>query len=348
MSSSYASYELEKERQRRLREQLRNELRESADRLMARADASNASRSGGVYRAVVTGVSLSDDRAAGEWGDLTVSEDSAGLQRRAERTRTLESGLVRTAAPKADKWRTEAEKLYAIVEQSPDLTRRDREEKERVLEEMRRVFGDESADIEVRIDGMRMRAEAFAGSRPRLTAAEKKRLSHRRYLYAAMCGELSLTPVCAAPYEIEDEIARMTPILEKRREDAYAMDVIEECLEELGCQSVSDAVLDHTAGVLFDVEEAPLCRLFVGDDGTGLVFEPVAKENAGTSAAGVDRVCSLYAKLGELAAQKGVLLRPVYTMPPEGAAVSREEDVSGRREHRKKKRTAGKKADAME
>ena len=68
----------------------------------------------------------------------------------------------------------------------------------------------------------------------------------------------------------------------------------------MGCQIKEDAILDHTLGQVFSVAGHPLCDVFVGNDGSGIMFEPIGQSRGGSLEkkrqieASANHVCSLY------------------------------------------------------
>ncbi len=199
----------------------------------------------------------------------------------------------------------------------------------RVSAEALRVHEKEAgADGGLDLSGLLSSAPKAAGEERSLShgnmAEASPLLTDELYLeYLALCELLREEPAEMLPSRMEEEVERMTGLLSKRREDEYVMAVIDEVMEELGCHPEEGAVLDHTEGQLYSVDGQPLCDVFVGNDGRGIMFEPVGGERADSLEKrrrleeGVDKVCSLYSKVEQKALEKGVILSRVYMDPPE-------------------------------
>ncbi|MBE5838433.1 hypothetical protein [Butyrivibrio sp.] len=231
----------------------------------------------------------------------------------------------------------ELQALVRKLDERVIISKKDEADHSRVIVEISNILDNEGLDIEDKIKQINMRVLAFLqGGRP-LTEKDKEKFQSDYYEYCALCSMLELDPVENIPYRVEGEISRMRKVLEKRRQDEYIMTVIEEIMDELGCHVKDEAVLDHVVGQMFSVDGHPLCDVFVGNDGRGIMFEPIGAskpaslekkrqiENSASS------VCALYKELEERAAEKGVILSRVYMDPANADEMCVQDDISERR-----------------
>ena len=141
--------------------------------------------------------------------------------------------------------------------------------------------------------------------------------------------------------------------MEKRRQDEYIMGTIEEIMAEMGCHVKEDAVLDHTAGLMYSVDGHPLCDVFVGNDGSGIMFEPVGESKDGSIErrrqieSSANSICSLYATIEKKAAERGIILHRVYMDPAKIEKMCVQSDISERNIKKQQRKTHVQKQKAM-
>ena len=208
-------------------------------------------------------------------------------------------------------------------------------------------------DIEDKINTVKMRVSSFLQGSIRLTDADKKRIEENYYEYCALCQLLEVRPTEKHPYRVEKEIARMTKVLERRQQEEYVMEVIEDILEDLGCHAKEDAILDNRVGQMFSVDGHPLCDVFVSKDESGIMFEPVGQSKEGSLEkrrqveGSANSICSLYSVIEERAAEKGIILRRIVADPARIDQMFVQSDVSERKASKRQRKAASKNQRAM-
>ena len=230
------------------------------------------------------------------------------------------------------------------MDKRPILSERDEIDRTRLLAELARIVQSSSMDIEDKIGLVKMHVSTYLQGSVMITDADKEKMKSIYLEYCTLCEMLEIMPTEKLPYRVEKEVTRLTSVLEKRRQDEYVMGVIEAIMEDLGCNVKDDAVLDHTIGQMYAIDGHPLCDVFIGNDGSGIMFEPVG-ESKGVSLErrrqiedSANAVCSLYDKLEERAAEKGVILKRVYADPVSIDEMCFQSDISERstRKNRRK------------
>lgn len=343
MSSGYSAAELEAIRRQRIIEELnrnirtiQNQLREQHDNLVTRKRVSTE----------VINVVISDDV-----GDDTLKVASVSAQSLKSYTDTdkkrieLDLSDLLIIRPKLSKLEDELNSLIVKIDERIVVSEDDDNDRQRVLREVEKIANDASLDIEDKIKLVRMKVKSYLDSGIELDDRELEVLETEYYEYCALCGLLSLTAREHLPYKIKSEISRMRSVLQKRRETEYIMEVIEEIMEEMGCRVKEDVVLDRVLGTLFEIKEFPSCDIFIADDGSGIMFEPVGSgqemslEKRKQVEKGVKHACSLYSELEARAAERGVILKRVYLDNPNVDGMCVQSDIT---EHKKKHKKTNK------
>ena len=235
----------------------------------------------------------------------------------------------------------------------PIISEKDEKDRTRLLAELAKTIQSNTIDIEDKIRAVKMRVTSYLQAAPRLTDVDRENIESTYFQYCALCQMLEVRPTEKHPYQINKEIERMTSVLEKRNQDEYIMNVIEDIMEELGCHAIDNAVLDHTSGQVFSVDGHPLCDVFIGNDGSGIMFEPVGNSREGSLEkrrqieSSANSICSLYGKLEEKAAEKGVILKRVYIEPAYIDQMCVQSDISERRGKKKHRKSTVQKQKAM-
>lgn len=213
-----------------------------------------------------------------------------------------------------DSWVLKVEERHIIDEK--DLL-----DKNRILRELTDIREDNGIDIEDKISMAKMRVLSYLQSAQKISDDEIKEMNQKYVEYCALCEMLDKMPTEILPSRIEDEVNRMISVLEKRKQQEYVMDVIEDCLGKLGCNSKGDAVLNHTEGMVFSFGGDTYCDVFVGKDESGIMFEPIGDSHYGSEEElrqmeeSAGKVCSMYKELEELATEQGVFFHRVYAEP---------------------------------
>lgn len=321
MSSYYTTAQLEEMRKARLKQELSDSIQKLKEQLQTEY-ANHAQVMAGANMEAAVFVM---DAAVGGYhkntavtGAMLQTEDTWVGNQRDE----LDfSGLLPAARKKPTRLEQELDSWVRRVEERPIVTEKDEQDRVRLLAELAKTMQDSAADMEDKLRAVRMRVSTYLGGAAAVTDADRERINAVYWEYCALCKLLNVPPTETLPYRVEREAARMASVLEKRRQDEYVMDVIEEIMEDLGCHARDDAILDHTDGQIYAVDGHPLCDVFIGNDGSGIMFEPIGESRGGSleqqrqMESSANSICSLYAALEERAAEKGVVLRRVYMEP---------------------------------
>lgn len=353
MSSYYTTAQLEAMRRARIKQ----ELAESIQRLreqMQTEHVNSVQMTAGAN--IETTVIMTDDAVRGYsknaviTGAMLQTEDS---QSGVEHDDLDFSGLLLTHI-KRTRLEQELDSWVKKVDERPILTEKDEKDRIRLLAELSKTVQATATDIEDKIRSVKMRVSAYLQGAAGITDDDKGKMEATYFEYCALCEMLEIKPTEKIPYRVEKEVARMTSVLEKRRQDEYVMDVIEEIMEDLGCTAKDDAVLDHTVGRMYAVDGHPLCDVFVGNDGSGIMFEPVGESKGGSLErqrqieSSANSICSLYATIEERAAGKGVILNRVYIEPARVGEMCVQSDISERSAAKKQRKASARKQRALD
>lgn len=342
MSSYYTAAELEAMRREQIRQQIRRELEAGVQRIreqLQNGQTGSVELTGSPYIRVtaanedagVSGVHSAGrvNRASfehGSTGSEAAVSGAAGSEREVQPGPDL-SSLLAEAGKKPGRLRQELDEWIRRAEERAVITERDEQEKHRLIGKIEEILTNDEIDIEDQIRFVKMRVTSFLQGGTPMTPQEQARQQAVRVEYAALCEMLEILPAETVFYRVEQEVKRLKERILARRQEEYIMEVIGDLMEELGCQVKDEAVLDHVPGTVFSVEGQPLCDVFVGNDGSGIMFEPVAeKTNVSLDRKrqienSANHVCSLYAQLEERAAERGVILRRVYLEPAQAETI---------------------------
>ncbi len=353
MSSYYTTAQLEATRKARLKQELADSIQKLKEQLhvehtnnVQMTAGSNIEMSvfvtdnsvGGYNKsAVITGAMLQDgnDQVKTKRGDLDFS------------------GLLVSIHKKPNRLELELDSWIKKVNERPVVYEKDEKDRTRLLAELAKTVKASEIDIEDKIKSVKMRVSSYLQGAARITKDDEARMESTYYEYCALCEMLEVKPTERLPYRVEKEVTRMTSVLEKRRQDEYVMDVIESIMEELGCNATDDAMLYRTVGQMYAVDGHPLCDVFVGNDGSGIMFEPVGESKEGSLdrqrqiESSANSICSMYTTLEERAAEKGVILKRVYIEPVHIGEMCVQSDISERSARKKQRKTAAQKQRAL-
>lgn len=346
MSSYYTRAELEAQRKAQLRreladsiQQLKKQLQETHDNtaqvtagenITLSVFATEDSISGYSKNAAITGAMLLEDSARG--GSARDELDF--------------SGLLFSMDKKPTKLELELDAWIRKADERPVISEKDEADRARLLAGITRILEETGTDIEDKITSVKMRVSSYLQGAARITKEDEENMMSTYDEYCALCAMLDMQPTERIPCRVEQEVARMASVLEKRMQDEYIMETIEGIMEELGCHAGDDAILDHTPGQMYSVDEHPLCDVFVGHDGSGILFEPVGESKGGSLEKqrqiedSANSICSLYAALEERAAEKGVILKRVYAEPAHIRDMCVQSDISERSARKKQRKTS--------
>ena len=341
MSSYYTAAQLEAMRKARLKQELSDTIQKLKEQLQTE-HSNNAQIASSTN--IEISVFATDDSVGGYSKNATVT--GAMLQNENKQTTVQRddldfSGLLFSSHKKPTRLELELDSWVQKVDERPVISEKDEKDRTRLLAELAKTIQASAVDIEDRIRSVKMRVTSYLQGAARVTLSDKANMESEYYHYCALCKMLDVKPTEKYPYRIKKEIGRMTAVLEKRNQDEYIMGVIEDIMDELGCHAKDDAVLDHTVGQIYSVDGHPLCDVFIGNDGSGIMFEPVGESKEGSLEkrrqieSSANSICSLYGKLEEKAAEKGVILKRVYIEPAHIEQMCVQSDISERSARKK-------------
>lgn len=341
MSSCYTTAELEAMR----KERLRQELKDSIQALKTKMETTFENKA---------------QISANENIKLTVVDDDIGVNgyqfqgtigaNDTETVQSYERDVLDFSALltfNANALSTLEVKLKSLIEQIKEraiLSRRDVEERDRLEKKIASLIDDTAMDIEDKIIFAKMRITSYLQAGSLISQVDKSQLLSNMMEYRVLCALIDMEPVESLPEKVDEEILRLTKILEKRKQDEYIMSTLTEIMEDLGCHMKEESILDYTPGQLFSVDGHPLCDVFMGVDGNGIMFEAIAESREGSLdrarqiQSSANSICSLYSEIEERAAEKGIILRNVYITPTDMEMISVRSDIQ---ENKSKKQKNG-------
>lgn len=352
MSSYYTAAQLEAMRKAQLKKDLSDAIQKLKEQLQT--EHSNDVQMTSSANVEIS-VFASDDSAGGYKKDAVIT--GAMLNEESRKTAVTRdildfSGLLVSSYKKPTRLEKELDSWVQKADERPVISEKDEKDRTRLLAELAKTI-QSSADIEDKIRAVKMRVTSYLQGSARVTSTDKANMESDYYQYCALCSMLKVKPTEKYHYRIKKEIERMTAVLEKRNQDEYIMGVIEDVMEELGCHAKDGAVLDHTMGQLFSVDGHPFCDVFIGNEGSGIMFEPVGDSRDGSLEkrrqieSSANSICSLYGKLEEKAAERGVILKRVYMEPACIEHMCVQSDIKERSEKKKQRKTTVQKQKAM-
>lgn len=352
MSSYYTAAQLEAMRKEKIKKELADSIQRLSIQLQEKHDNSVHISSAGNIELSVFAI---DDTTSGSGGNLFVAKENITQSTNVEngqREGLDFSGLL-VSKHRISKLEEKLNLWIEKVNERPIITQNDEDAKKRLKQELQRIL-EQNIDIEDKIQSVKMRVISYLQGKQVLTVDETNKIRSRYYEYVALCQFLDLIPTETTPYRVEQEIERMTAVVEKRKQTEYIMQVIQSIMEKMGCQVKEEAILDHTLGQVFSVEGHPLRDVFVGNDGSGIMFEPIGQSRGGSLEkkrqieASANHVCSLYTELEQQAAEMGVILSRVYLDPANTDTMCIQADVSAQKSEKKQRKGSGQKLKAME
>ncbi len=353
MSSYYTAAQLEAMRKARLKQELSDTIQKLKEQLQTE-HSNNAQIASSAN--IEISVFATDDSVGGYSKNATVTGamlQDENKQATVQRDDLDFSGLLFSSHKKPTRLELELDSWVQKVDERPVISEKDEKDRTRLLAELAKTIQASAVDIEDRIRSVKMRVTSYLQGAARVTLSDKANMESEYFQYCALCKMLDVKPTEKYPYRIKKEIGRMTAVLEKRNQDEYIMGVIEDIMDELGCHAKDDAVLDHTVGQIYSVDGHPLCDIFIGNDGSGIMFEPVGESKEGSLEkrrqieSSANSICSLYGKLEEKAAERGVILKRVYIEPTHIAQMCVQSDISERSARKKQIKTIVQKQKAM-
>ena len=351
MSSSYSAAELEAMRKARIKRELAQMLEQMTNQLRTEHSNDTTVISGAN---IVISVLASDFHVGGGAAQGSVNAEALEVPQSAQEHDELDfSGLLETKAAATGRLGRELAAWISRIDERPVISEKDASDRARLITRLGQKAADLSADIEDRLRFAKMHIQSYLDGSSKPTAEELERIRSDYYEYCAMCELMDMKPTEKIPYRVRKEVSRMHAVLEKRAQDEYIMQVVREAMEAAGCRAEEEGVLDHVEGQLYSVDGAAQCDVFVGNDGRGIMFEPVGDPADGSLEAkhrvekSAGKICAMYAKIEEYAAEKGVILRRVYADPANADQMCRRSDVSASRRKKNQRKTVAQKLKAM-
>ena len=353
MSSYYTAAQIEAMRKARLKQKLSDSIQRLKEQLQTE-HSNNVQVSSSAN--IEISVFATDDSVGGykKKTVITGAMFQEKSEKAAEKRDDLDfSGLLFSSQKKPTRLELELDSWVQKVDERPIISEKDEKDRTRLLAELTKTIQASAADIEDKIRSVKMRVTTYLQGSAKVTSTDKAKMESDYFQYCALCQMLEVKPTEKYPFRIKKEIERMTAVLEKRNQDEYIMSVIEDVMDELGCHAKDDAVLDHTIGQVYSVDGHPLCDVFIGNDGSGIMFEPVGDSKDGSLEkrrqieSSANSICSLYGKLEEKAAERGVILKRVYIEPARIEQMCVQSDISERSARKKQRKTTVQKQKAM-
>lgn len=352
MSSYYTTAQLEAMRKERIRKEMEDSLKQLKEQLQKEsvntiqvADSAN----------VILSVFASDDALSGYKPNQSAVISIKKADTVVEQKPKVEdlSCLLESPSKKNSKMEIELDQLIHTIDNRLILTEKDEKDRQRLLLEVQRIVNSTSMNIADKVSSVKMRVVSYLQSGTKKSKEIEQQIESRYYDYCALCKMLDTQPSVILPYKVEQEIQRLLPMLETRKQQEYIMGALSELLDELGCHVKEEAILDHTSGTLFSVDGHPLCDVFVGSDGSGIMFEPVGESKTGS----LDRqrqiensansICELYSVLEDKALEKGIVLKRVYAVPSHIQEMCVRSDLVEAAEKKKHSKRSAEKQQAM-
>ncbi len=354
MSSCYMKVDLAAER----RAKIRAEIIETVQKIKTQLQSTHESNPYVVFGDnIQTKVYISDDSATGYTKESVVSEKSLQDEECSDNTRSNEfdfSSLINSAQNKPTKLELDLDSWIRKVKEHRVTSSKASENKERVLTEISKIVQSPTIDIEDKIKSVKMRVCTYLREDTTTSDFENNRMNSNYLEYCALCEMLGIKATEKLSDRVEKEVERMKDVLYKRKQNEYAMGVIEEIMEDLGCHVKDDAVLDSNVGQMYSVDGHPLCDVFVSNDTSGIMFEPIGESRGGSLEhkrrveSSANHVCAMYDMLEKRAAEKGVILKRVYADPARIDEMCIQSDISERKASKKRRKVSIKKQQTLD
>lgn len=353
MSSYYTTAQLEAMRKARLKKELEDSLKQLKDQLQKESENTIQTKAGSN---VVFSVFASDDMVSGYDPNQSVTMNLVKPSNVDEsQTKSFDfSSLLNQNSKKSSKLENELDQLIKSLDDRLIITEKDDKDRQRVSSEIQKIITSASMNIMDKVSSVRMRVTSYLQSGTKKDKSLEKQLENRYFEYCALCKMLETKPIEVLPYRIEKEITRLMSVLESRTQQEYIMNTLTEIMDELGCHVKEEAVLDHTLGKLYSVDGHPLCDVFVGAEGSGIMFEPVGESKTGSidKQRQVERsansICGLYAILEEKALERGIVLKRLYAVPSDIQQMRVRSDLVKTTENKKQSKRSSGKQQAMQ
>lgn len=343
MSSYYTTADLEAMRKARIKQELAAIIQKTKEQLETE-HTNTAQLTAGTN--VEMSVFYEDDTVSGFSQNEKIKDKmilSKNNSVRADRE-ALDFSEMISLEKKPTKMEKELYSWFDKIYERPILSEEDEKDRTRVIAEFAKIIHDTKTDVEDKIKSVKMRVISYLQRAATITDHDKDKINSDYYEYCALCKMLNVEAKEKIPYRVEKEISRMISVLEKRKQDEYIMGVIGEIMEELGCEVKDEAVLEHTPGSIYSVAGLPLCDVFVGTDGKGIMFEAVGESKAVSLEkqrqieSSANSICDMYSNIEERAAEKGVILKKVYIEPARVKNMCVKSDIKEKADKKNRKR----------
>lgn len=317
MSSYYSAVQLEAMR----KEQLRNKLNQSLESLKKSICEYHDNKVGHrisfgtVHSVRIDDIVNNKFGFSGEIGESSYKGEECG-----EREGINLSGLLSVGRGKSKN----ESNIIEIIKQKENraiLYNKDLVEKEKLEEGIRKILEDQSIDLESKTELIEMKIDSFLRSGTLIEDVDEEYVISKYDEYEALCKMMGVVPTEMLLERVEQECILMREELQKQEENKYIADTISQIMEELGCQGTGKTILQHVYGEMFNVSGCKHCNVFLGKQGKSIMFEPVIDSRDGSEnqrkevQQEIASVCTLYAEIERLAAERGVFLTKVDFNP---------------------------------
>lgn len=333
MSSYYTAAELEARRREQLRQELRSSIQAMTEQLRMEANRQTE------VQEVISAAAADEDAGVSGYQFQGTRAETGTVSQKSHEALDFSALLL---LPETDVWKERMQALRDRISERAVLSRRDEAARSRLEQELERLEENETLAPEERWAAAERRVNAYLAAGAPASKTDRGWLESLALEYRALCVLAGTAAEETLPEAMEEEIRKLTRKLERKREDAYIEQALTEIMEDLGCHVREQAVLGPAAGRLFSVEGHPLCDVFVGEDQSGFLFEPIAVKKAVSPEQkrqiqeGAAHICGLYDELEQRAAAKGILLREVYRLPVSWQGMREQKTALDSRRRRKR------------
>ena len=314
MSSYITAAQLEKQRKDALRKRLNesvNSLKNKISEISSNDTGVNVSY-GTVHTTVITDEVSDGVLLSGEIGGSLIE----GTDMRERETMDF-SSLLSYGKQKETK-ATVLQESVKRIEKRAVLYLRDKKDREEIERAVKQIIENPNIDIDSKIERVNLRIDNYLHAGTLVEDVDNEFVESRIKEYMALCQMLGVAANETLLEIIEQKCVSMKQELQKREEDQYIADTINDIMTELGCKSKGTSVLQQIQGEMYEISDCEHCEVFIGKQGNNILFEPIIETREGSEnykrsvQLDIVSVCSLYDEIERRAAERGVILKKVY------------------------------------
>ena len=343
MSSYITAAELERQRKEALRKQLNesiNSLKEKISEVTSNNTGVNVSY-GTVHTTVITDEISDGFLFSGEIGGSQL-EGSEIVQRE-----TTDFSSLLSVGKKQRKKQAVLQNSVKRIEERAVLYLKDQKDRDKIERILTQIINNPNLDMDQKIEMINYRVDNYLHSGTLVKDVDNDFVESRFQEYRVLCQMLGLEPTETLFENVEQKCVSMKQELQKREEEQYIADTINEIMSELGCKSHGTSVLQHVHGEMFEISDCDHCEVFIGKQGNNILFEPIIESREGSEnyrrsvQSDIVSVCSLYDEIERRAAERGVILKRVYFEPVsvDTATVNEQTDSQSKKKKEKQKQS---------